>query len=77
MFPGTTDAMVKTFTGIERLEFVDKQLQVLVTFFAPVVDPAYPGLNLFSIHGAGQFGAAWTLMMMEGMRMGNRGRIIS
>jgi hypothetical protein len=59
LFPGTTDPMVSSFTGIGRLAPLDRQLQILVTFFAPVVDPANSALNLFSLHGLGQFGAAW------------------
>ena len=57
--------------------FVDQQLTVLVTFFAPVLDTNNTALTLFSIAGFGQFGAVWTLMMMESMRMGNKGKVVS
>jgi hypothetical protein len=73
-FPGTEDLLLMKYTGIKPL---DRQLAVLVTFFAPVVDVKYPALNLFSIWGFGQFGGVWTLMVMESMRMGNKGRAVS
>ncbi|KAH8595612.1 hypothetical protein B0O99DRAFT_511850 [Bisporella sp. PMI_857] len=73
-FPGTKDSLVRSYTGIKA---IDHQLQILVIFFAPVVDSSNGNLSLFSITGAGQFGAAWTLLMLEGMRQGNRGKVVS
>jgi hypothetical protein len=72
--PGSTDLLLKTYTGVAP---VDRQLTVLVTFFAPVLNSTNGALTVFSIFGLGQFGAAWTLMMMESMRVGNRGEIVS
>jgi hypothetical protein len=62
------------YTGLKAL---DRQLIILVAFFAPVVDVKNPALNLFAIWGLGQFGAVWTLMVMESMRMGNKGKAVS
>lgn len=73
-FPGTEDQLLMNYTGLKAL---DRQLGVLVAFFAPVVDVNNPGLNLFAIWGLGQFGAVWTLMVMESMRMGNKGKAVS
>jgi hypothetical protein len=73
-FLETQDPLLMKYTGIKAL---DHQLTVLVTFFAPVVDIKNPALNLFAIWGLGQFGALWTLMVMESMRMGNKGKAIS
>jgi hypothetical protein len=73
-FPGSEDLLLTNYTGIRVL---DHQLEVLVAFFAPVVDREFPALNLFAIWGLGQFGAVWTLMVMESMRMGNKGRAVS
>jgi len=73
--PGTNEDLIRAFTWVG---FVDKQLSILVTFFAPVVDlnleNGNGALNLFSIFGAGQFGAVWCLMVMESLRMGNHAR---
>jgi hypothetical protein len=73
--PGTNEDLIRVYTG---LRLVDKQLSILVIFFAPVVDlnvlNGNGALNLFSIFGAGQFGAVWCLMVMESLRMGNHAR---
>jgi len=74
LFPGSTAPLLRQYTGITP---IDHQLQILVTFFSPVVDGKNPELMLFSILGAGQFGGAWALLMMESLRLGNRGKIIS
>ncbi|KAK2629111.1 hypothetical protein QTJ16_002214 [Diplocarpon rosae] len=73
-FPGTEDALLTAYTDVGWL---DRQLTVLVTFFAPVVDRDQGALTLFTIFAMGQFGAVWTLMVMESMRMGNRRRAVS
>ncbi|KAG0652379.1 Citreoviridin biosynthesis D [Hyphodiscus hymeniophilus] len=72
--PGSTDHQLRTYTGVAP---IDRQLIVLVTFFSPVLDVQNGALVLFSIFGLGQFGAAWMIMMMEGLRQGNRWKIIS
>ncbi|KAG9240886.1 hypothetical protein BJ878DRAFT_545790 [Calycina marina] len=74
LFPGSNSPLLRRYTGFER---IDHQLQVLVTFFSPVVDAENRDLMLFCIFGAGQFGGAWTLMMMESFRLGNTGRLVS
>jgi hypothetical protein len=73
-FPGLDAFLLREYTGVK---FVDQQLTVLVTFFAPVLDANHAALTLFTIAGFGQFGAVWTLMMMESMRMGNKGKAVS
>lgn len=73
-FPGTDDELIMRYTSIGWL---DKQLTVLVTFFSPVADMNGSALSMFAIFGTGQFGAAWTLMVMESFRMGNRRRVVS
>jgi hypothetical protein len=73
-FPGSDALLLREYTGVK---FMDQQLTVLVTFFAPVLDTNHTALTLFTIAGFGQFGAVWTLMMMESMRMGNKGKVVS
>ncbi|CZT52940.1 uncharacterized protein RSE6_14350 [Rhynchosporium secalis] len=72
--PATDDELLMHYTSIGWL---DKQLTILVLFFAPVVEMRGDALSMFTIFGVGQFGAAWTLMVMESFRMGNRGRVVS
>lgn len=74
LFPGSNQPLLKNYTGVKSL---DTQLAALVTFFAPVVDLNDAPLALFSLFGLGQFGAAWTLLVMESMRLGNRKRVVS
>jgi len=67
--PNTGTLLLQTYTGIKM---VDYQLSTLVVFFSPLLDLSHGDLTLFGFYGFGQLGAAWTLMMMESMRMGNR-----
>ena len=69
--PGTNAPLLLRYTGFKA---VDYRLSTLVVFSAPVLDLSHGDLTLFGLHGFGQFGAAWTLMMMESMRVGNRFR---
>ncbi|TAQ86092.1 hypothetical protein B7494_g5587 [Chlorociboria aeruginascens] len=72
--PGTDDALITRYIGIAAL---DKQMAILVSFFVPVTDGSDAALTILSIFGLGQFGAAWTLIMMESLRQGNKGRAVS
>jgi len=69
--PGTEFPLIRHYTGIAP---VDRQLVILVTFFAHAVDGSSAG---FSSWGMTQFGAAWCVMVMEGLRAGNKGKLIS
>jgi hypothetical protein len=74
LLPGTTDFLVTKYTGIAA---VDKQLIILVSFFAPVLDDKNSALKLFSIFGLGQFGASWAIMQMESLRQANSWKVVS
>jgi len=74
VLPGSSDSLLRTYTGVSAL---DSQLQILVTFFAPVVNGVNRELSLFSIMGFGQFGAVWTLLVLESFRAGNKARAVS
>lgn len=69
--PGTDFPLIRKYTGIAA---VDKQLVILVTFFARAVDGSTSG---FASWAMSQFGAAWYVMVLEGLRLGNQGRIVS
>ena len=70
-FPGTDESLLRTYTGVAQ---IDEVITMLVAFFAHTVDGSVLWFGRF---GAGQFGAAWGLMVMEGLRAGNRGRLVS
>lgn len=74
LLPGTNQPLQKSFTGIKA---VDDQLKILVIFFWQVVDGSTPTSSLQSLHFEGQVIAGWVLCMLEGLRDGNRWRIIS
>jgi hypothetical protein len=74
MFPGSALPLMLEYTGITA---IDKQLSILVTFFGPVVQGGSNALNVFSLFGLGQFGGAWTLLVMESLRRGNKGKAVS
>lgn len=74
MYPESDEPLVTRYTGIQG---VDARLAVLVTFFAPVVEGNNIPMILYALFGFGQFGAAWTLLVMESLRRGNRGRVVS
>jgi len=74
LFPGTDANLLKSYTNIR---FVDYQLSSMAVFVAPLLNFKHGEVSLFGIQGFGQLGAAWTLMMMESMRMGNRARTVS
>jgi hypothetical protein len=72
--PLTEEPIRKFYTGIDT---IDKQLQVLAVFFWTMVTGDNPAASTQIVHFAGQFAAAYVLVVLEAMRYGNKGRIIS
>ncbi|UPK96286.1 hypothetical protein LCI18_007221 [Fusarium solani-melongenae] len=68
------------YTGIIH---IDSLIQVLLEFFSQGLrsDPNLNGIDMEALlafgYLAAQFGAAWYLMALEGLRVGNRGTILS
>jgi len=62
------------YTGITQIDTI---LSILLTFFWTALDGEHPDVCLTSILFAGQAVAAWTLTMLEGVRTGNSGRVVS
>lgn len=74
-FPGAPKPLLREFTGVKVL---DDLLAVLVGYFSALLDgDVAPQHRLFGIWGMAQFGACWTLVALEGLRRGNRGRLVS
>jgi hypothetical protein len=68
-----TDIPARThFTGVAGLDYV---LVQLVKFFYPCVTGQLPALPFFSIYFAGQAIALHSILMLEGLRKGNKGTI--
>lgn len=74
LLPGTQEPIKTSYTGIE---LVDSQLGVLALFFWEMVDGSRPNASLFCFYFGGQLAAGWSLLILEGLRNGNRWRIIS
>lgn len=74
-FPGAPAPLLRRYTGIEAVDYV---LAVLVGFFSGLIGgDVAPQYRLFTLWGMTQFGACWTLVVLEGLRAGNRGRLVS
>ncbi|OQV00520.1 hypothetical protein CLAIMM_06003 [Cladophialophora immunda] len=74
VIPGPTSAPMKqTYTGIGP---IDKQLTVLVSFFYTAIDGNRADVSLSFLYLGGQVLAAWVLVMVEGLRNGNRGKLL-
>ena len=58
-----------TFVGIEPIDTV---LRILVGFFYPCVNGKHPELSLLCVLFCGQMLPLHTIMMLEGLRSGNK-----
>ena len=74
VLPGTQEPIKTSYTGIKSIDY---QLGVLTLFFWEMVDGSRPNASLFSFYFGGQIAAGWSLLLLEGLRNGNRWRIIS
>ncbi|OAP62010.1 hypothetical protein AYL99_04213 [Fonsecaea erecta] len=74
VIPGPTSAPMKqTYTGIGP---VDKQLTVLVSFFYTAIDGNRADVSLSFLYLGGQVLASWVLIMVEGLRRGNKDKFL-
>jgi hypothetical protein len=70
----TTTSFPTSFAGYDP---PDGLLATLLVFFWPVVDGENPGASLIGFVFVGQAVAMWIVMVLEGLRKGNAGRVIS
>ncbi|RYP89364.1 hypothetical protein DL770_004426 [Monosporascus sp. CRB-9-2] len=74
-FPGAPRPLLREYTGLGP---VDDVLAVLVGFFSGLFDgDVAPERRIFTLWAMTQFAACWTLLALEGLRAGNRGRLVS
>ncbi|QPC80299.1 hypothetical protein HYE68_011051 [Fusarium pseudograminearum] len=75
-----TDSVSRPITGIES---VDAAMNLLLEFFSQGLqkDPDIKGMDLEAliafVYLAAQFGGAWYIIALEGLRFGNKGTILS
>ncbi|KZL87404.1 hypothetical protein CI238_03970 [Colletotrichum incanum] len=78
---GLLDAIQEQLRGepiqFTSVKFLDALLTMLVRFFQPILTGKDPALSLFCIFMAGQLLAVHVLVQVEGLRTGNRGKLIS
>ncbi|KAH8674032.1 hypothetical protein BX600DRAFT_223948 [Xylariales sp. PMI_506] len=71
---GSPEPFRRVYTGVVP---VDRHLTMMVGFFSALLDGAVPPeRRLFSGWVLGQFGAGWTIVLLEGLRAGNRDRAV-
>ena len=74
-FPGAPLPLLRKYTGVAA---IDDVLAMPVGFFSALFDgDVAPEYRLYTLWGMVQFAACWTLVVLEGLRVGNRGRLIS
>lgn len=71
--PAATAPMKQTYTGIGP---IDKQLTTLVSFFYTAVDGNRADVSISFLALGGQVLAAWVLIYIESLRVGNQGKFI-
>jgi hypothetical protein len=74
ILPGSLTSLRSHYTGIYAL---DEWLVGLVIVFWETVCGSVPKLSLFAVYMAGQCLATHTIVTLEGLRVGNKGRAIS
>ena len=74
LLPGTKEPIRTEYTGVAAIDY---QLTVLALFFWENVDGSNPAGSLFCFHFATQVACGWGLLMIEGLRRGNRWALIS
>lgn len=70
----TTGPKRTVYTGIGP---VDGQLTTLITFFYTAIDGNRPDVSMVGLDFVGQIIATWMLMVLESLRKGNRGKLLT
>lgn len=74
LIPGTKEPLRLHFTGIPP---VDYWYTIMVLFFWEAVDGSHPATSLTGVYFLGQLVGVWTLVYVEGCRVGNRGLLVA
>lgn len=72
--PVVNQPVKQTYTAIGPVDALIRRLNI---FLWPAVDGTWPGLSLVAWEFSGQFSGTWMIAGLEGLRQGNKGRIIS
>lgn len=74
LLPGTKEPVRTVYTGVPA---IDHQLTFLTLFFWEIVNGSHPSASLFSFYFATQVASGWGLLVIEGLRPGNRWSLVS
>ena len=74
IIPGTNEPLRLHFTGIAPIDY---WYTIMVLFFWEAVDGSHPATSLTGIYFLGQLVGVWTLVYVEGSRIGNKGLIVA
>ena len=74
LLPVVKQPVKHTYTAIGPVDALIRRLNV---FLWPAIDGTWPGLCLVAWEFSGQFSGTWMSAGLEGLRHGNRGKIIS
>ena len=74
VLPVVDQPVKHTYTAIPPVDALIRRLNV---FLWPAIDGTWPGLCLVAWEFSGQFSATWMIAGIEGMRAGNKGKLIS
>lgn len=72
---GAPSPFLSSYSGVA---VVDQQLSAMISFFSAIIDGNVSwDVTVFYVWGMAQFAAAWTVLVLEAKRAGNRGRLVS
>ena len=74
LLPVVKEPVKHTYTAIPPVDALVRRLNV---FLWSAIDGTWPGLCLVAWEFSGQFSATWMVAGLEGLRAGNRGKLIS
>lgn len=74
LLPSAEVPLKLTYTWIPPVDALIRRLNV---FLWPAIDGRWPGLSLVAWEFSGQFSATWMIAGLEGLRYGNRGKLVT
>ena len=74
LLPAANQPVKRTYTLIPPVDALVRRLNVILW---PAIDGTWPGTCLVAWEFSGQFSTTWMIAGLEGLRAGNKGRLIS
>lgn len=74
LLPAAEKPLRTSYTG---LPLIDPLLSTFTMLLWPAIDGTWPGLCLFAFEFSGQFSSGWMIVGLEGLRLGNKGTLLT